>query len=99
MTPEDKLAALFAAEAPPARDHIFQAAVAERIARRRAWATVGAMTPWAVAAASALWGLRPVIEPLSASLGEALAPAGAMLVMAAMTAVAGAWMTRRFGSR
>ena len=55
MTPERKLAALFAAEAPPARDFAFQAAVARRIAARRAWMTVVALLPWTIAATALLW--------------------------------------------
>ena len=34
MTPEQKLAALFAAEAPPARDYLFEARMAQAIALR-----------------------------------------------------------------
>ena len=43
MTPEQKLSALFAAEAPPARDYSFQARMAQAIALRRAWMTVAAL--------------------------------------------------------
>ena len=50
MTPEQKLSALFAAEAPPARDYVFQARMAQAIALRRAWMTVAALVPWTVAA-------------------------------------------------
>lgn len=99
MTPEQKLAALFAAEAPPARDYVFQARVAEAIALRRAWMTVAALVPWAIAAVALLWALIPVIGPISDSLGTALQPAAAMLAGAAVTAVAALWLSRRFGTR
>jgi hypothetical protein len=97
MTPEQKLAALFAAEAPPARDHAFQARMAQAIALRRAWMTVAALVPWAVAAVAVLWALIPVVGPMSDSLGTALQPAAAMLAGAAVTAVAALWLSRRFG--
>ena len=97
MTPEQKLAALFAAEAPPARDYAFQARMAQAIALRRAWMTVAALVPWAVAAVAVLWALIPVVGPMSDSLGTALQPAVGMLAAAAVTAVAALWLSRRFG--
>jgi len=99
MTPEQKLSALFAAEAPPARDYVFQARMAQAIALRRAWMTVAAMVPWVVAAIAVLWALIPVIGPMSESLGAALLPAGTTLAGAAFTAVAALWLSRRFSSR
>ena len=99
MTPEQKLSALFAAEAPPARDYAFQARMAQAIALRRAWMTVAALVPWTVAAVAMLWALIPVVGPMSDSLGEALAPAASMLAGAAVTAVVALWLSRRFGGR
>ena len=75
MTPEDKLNALFAAERPKTPDYLFQAAVAQKMAVRRAWLTVLAMLPWAIAAAAGLWALQPVIEPLRDSALD-VAPGG-----------------------
>ena len=98
MTPEQKLSALFAAEAPPARDYVFQARVAQAIALRRAWMTVAALVPWGVAAVAVLWALIPVVGPMTDSL-SALAPAVTMLAGAAVTAVAALWMSRRFNGR
>lgn len=95
MTPERKLAALFAAEAPPARDYLFEARMAQAIALRRAWMTVAALVPWAVAAVAVLWALIPVVGPMRDSLGEALRPAAAMLAGAAFTAVGALWLSRR----
>ncbi|MDQ3124443.1 MAG: hypothetical protein M3Q74_02420 [Pseudomonadota bacterium] len=97
MTPEEKLSALFAAEAPPARDYAFQARMAQAIALRRAWMTVAALVPWAVAAVAVLWALIPVVGPMSDSLGSALQPAAAMLAGTAVTAVTALWLSRRFG--
>ncbi len=60
MTPEQKMAALFAAEAPPARDFAFEARMAQRIAARRFLARILAMVPLTIAAAAILWGLQPL---------------------------------------
>ena len=98
-TPEQKLAALFAAEARPARDYAFQARIAQAIALRRAWMTVAALVPWLVAAVAVLWALIPVVGPISESLGTALQPAAAMLAGAAVTAGVALWMSRRFSGR
>lgn len=99
MTPEEKLSALFAAEAPPARDYAFQARVAQAIALRRACLTVGALVPWAISAVAVLWALIPVVGPMSESLGAALKPAAGMLAGAALTAVAALWLSRSFNGR
>lgn len=98
MTPERKLAALFAAEAPPARDYVFEAVVARRIAARRAWMTVGALVPWAIAATALLWGLSPVVGPFVESLEAAAAPTALVLTMVAGTLLAARWMSRRFNA-
>lgn len=98
MTPEDKLNRLFAAHTPPARDLAFEAAVAERIALRRAWATAGALAPWAIAATAILWALAPLIEPLGQAAGAAAAPAIATAALGLLTFVAARWMDRRFNA-
>jgi hypothetical protein len=95
MTPEQKLSALFAAEAPPARDYSFQARMAQAIALRRAWMTVAALVPWVVAAVAVLWALIPVVGPMSESQGSALQPAVAKLAGAAVTTGVALWMSRR----
>ena len=97
MTPEEKLNALFAADRPDTPDHLFQAVVAQKVAARRAWATVGATVPWAIAATAGLWGLQPVAAPLIEGLGDALVPAGGMLGIAAATVISGLWLARRGG--
>jgi hypothetical protein len=97
MTPEQKLQALFAAEAPPARDYAFQAQLAQRIALRRAWMTVAALIPWGVAAVAILWALIPVVGPLGEDIA-ALIPAAGMLAGAAVSAVAALWLSRRFSA-
>ncbi|MBU1347639.1 MAG: hypothetical protein KKA16_11915 [Alphaproteobacteria bacterium] len=79
MTPEDKLNAFFAEAAPPTRDLTFQAGVAERVARRRALATVFAMIPWTIAAIALCWAAGPMIAPVVEGLSRTLAPAAAIL--------------------
>ena len=94
MTPEQKLHALLAEPAPPARDPAFEAAVAERIARRRAFASVAAAAPWAVVGASLLWGLQPVLAALQAG-AEALNPAAILVAASAVAAGTAMAVVRR----
>ena len=98
MTPEDTLNRLFAAQTPPARDLACEAAVAERVALRRAWATAGALAPWAVAAAAILWALAPLIEPAGQAVGAVAAPVIATAALGLLTFVAARWMERRFNA-
>lgn len=81
MTPEERLDAFFAEATPPARDLAFQAGVAERVARRRAFATVGALIPWTVAAMVLCWAIGPMMAPVVRGLGQTLAPAAAILML------------------
>ena len=77
MTPEQKLSALFAAEAPPARDYAFEARMAQAIALRRAWMTVAALVPWAVAADYGVRFTRPVVvDPLEGASVTVVAKVG-----------------------
>lgn len=96
MTPDAKLDALFATARPPRRDTVFQTEVARRIARRRAWGTVAALTPWVVAATVVLWALRPVVGPMADSLAQALEPVAMTLVGAATVAGVALWLSGRF---
>lgn len=97
MTPEDKLNALFAAERPKTPDYVFQTAVAQKMAVRRAWLTVAASVPWAVAAMACLWALQPVIEPLRDSLNVFLPTLAGTVLVAGTTAVAALWLARTGG--
>ncbi|MGZ9113765.1 MAG: hypothetical protein ACXW3K_04005 [Brevundimonas sp.] len=97
MTPEQKLQALFAAEAPPARDYAFQARVAQGVALRRAWMTVAALVPWGIAAVAIFWALIPVVGPLTEDIA-ALIPAAAMLAGVAVSAVLALALARRFSA-
>jgi hypothetical protein len=84
MTPEDTLSTFFAEAAPPSRDLGFEAVVAERIARRRAIATVGALIPWTIAAITLCWALGPLLAPFVLEFSRTLAPAVAILALTAL---------------
>lgn len=93
MTPEQKLAALFAAEAPPRRDYAFEVEVAGRIARRRAWLTVAALLPWVVVSGIVLWALHPVLETMSGELAALIQPVAVVVAGAVVAAGVGLWLT------
>lgn len=80
MTADDRLEALLAADRPPARDPAFSLAVAERLARRRAWTTLLALTPWLVLVSVAAWAVHPVVEAWAVAAAP-LSSAGGLLVM------------------
>jgi hypothetical protein len=94
MTPDDKLS-MFLSLDRHARDPSFEAAVALRVARRRALATVGASVPWAIAATALLWGLQPVMGPFGESLGLAIGSATGVLGLGLATAIGGLWLNAR----
>ncbi|RZJ45479.1 MAG: hypothetical protein EON86_01375 [Brevundimonas sp.] len=93
MTPEQKLAALFAAEAPPRRDYGFEVVVAERIARRRAWLTVAAMLPWLVVSGIVLWALHGVVVRVAGELVPVIQPLALVFAATAAAAGVGLWLT------
>ncbi|KQS56467.1 hypothetical protein ASG17_10800 [Brevundimonas sp. Leaf363] len=86
MTPDDILSTYLKADTAPARDLVFEATVAERIARRRAVASVAALAPWCAAAAVGLWGLRPVLPMLDAIDGN-LSVVASVLAAAGLSAL------------
>lgn len=95
LTPEQKLAALLSASAAPARDPVFCAEVMERVARRRAWARMGAAAPWAVSGGLVAWALQPVLGPSVESLGQALVLPGAILGVVAILGLSAMVAARR----
>jgi hypothetical protein len=80
---DDRLKALFAADAPPARDPAFAAAVMLRVARRRCLQDLAFLAGLSALGAAALWGFWPVLEPALAALSGRLAPAAAALAVGA----------------
>jgi hypothetical protein len=95
LTPDQKLAALFAEQAPPARDPVFCAAVMQRVARRRAWARGGAAAPWAGGAGLTAWALQPVLGPSVATLAESLVLPAAIMGGTAVLVLSSLMAARR----
>jgi hypothetical protein len=95
--PDRLLTALWAADAPPARDPAFELAVMEALARRRLLREVLALAPATAAGAALLWALGPVV---GAALAPVLAGAGASSLgeaaaAAVMAAFLWAWASDR----
>lgn len=87
--PDDQLAALFAQDAPPARDPAFSAAVLETLARRRFQRELAFVAAVSLAAAAGLAVLWPVIQPTLRLLAQGLGPTAVSLAVAlAIVAVA-----------
>lgn len=95
LTPEQKLAALLSGPAAPSRDPVFCAEVMTRVARRRAWARVGAAAPWAVSGGLVAWAMQPVLGPSVESLAQILALPGAILGAVAVLALSAVMAARR----
>ncbi len=87
MTPEERLNVFFAEAMPATRDLGFQAGVAERVARRRAVATVVALIPWTIAAMVLCWAVGPMMAPVVEGMGQTLAPAAAILMLTGLGVV------------
>jgi hypothetical protein len=86
-TPDERLAALFATELPPARDAGFQAEVLEAVARRRFAADMLLLSTVTSMAGAGLWLVWPALAPTLEALGQGLAP-GLTAVIAAGSIVA-----------
>lgn len=82
-TADDRLAALFAAELPPARDLDFQAEVLAALARRRFAADMLLLCTVTSLAGAGLWLVWPAISPVLEALGQGLAPGLAAVIVAA----------------
>jgi hypothetical protein len=87
QSPEDRLAAAFAADLPPARDPAFTLAVMEAVARRRLWLSLFALVPTVLMSGVLLWALTPYLEPITEGFGEGLWPALPALTVAAFLAL------------
>ncbi|MBI1200678.1 MAG: hypothetical protein GC203_22675 [Phenylobacterium sp.] len=84
---EDRLRALFAEDAPPARDPAFSTAVMERIARRRFLGEVALLSSFTLAGGSVLWAVGPSLAPTLAELSLGVTPLVGCLMLA-LTALA-----------
>ena len=87
MTADERLAAAFALDEPPARDLGFNTAVMERVARRRLQRSLLMLAPTLLAACAVLWALGPLLVPVAEQLGQGLAPAAGIVVMVAALTV------------
>jgi hypothetical protein len=81
--PDGRLAALFAADLPPARDLGFQAEVLAAMARRRFAADMMLLSTMTILAGIGLWLVWPAIAPALEALGQGLAPGLAAVIAAA----------------
>ena len=77
MMDDDRLAALWALDEPPARDPAFVLAVLDRLARRRFRVKVAQLVPLLVATMVVCWVIAPSIDALLQSDGAALVIAAA----------------------
>lgn len=91
---DDRLKALFAADAPPARDPVFSAAVMAEVARRRFLGDVALLTSATLAGGAVLWAVWPSLSPVLGQLGQGFAPVAACLTLAATVLVV---VDRRIG--
>ena len=74
-------------------------AVAERVARRRAWRGVLAMTPFVIVASVMLWAATPFLAEAWANVATvSIAQLGA-LGGAGLLAIGALWLTRRLSPR
>jgi hypothetical protein len=80
---DDRLAALFAADLPPARDVGFQAEVLAAMARQRFAAEMMLLSTMTTLAGVGLWLVWPAIAPALEALAQGLAPGLAALIAAA----------------
>jgi hypothetical protein len=92
--PDARLAALFAADLPPARDPGFQAEVLAGLARRRFAVDLAWLTAACGLGAVLLGVVWPVLSPALAGLGRSLAPAAVAAAVAVfvVAVVNGRWL-------
>ena len=83
---DQRLKALFAADEPPARDAAFSAAVIERLLRRRFQQDVALLIGATLAGGGVLWAAWPALQPALVAVSQGLAPAIAILALAACAA-------------
>ena len=81
--PDDRLAALFAADLPPARDLGFQAEVLGAMARRQFHADMMLLSTMTLLAGVGMWLVWPAIAPALEALGQGLAQGLAAVIAAA----------------
>jgi len=76
---DDRLKALFAMDAPPARDPAFCTEVIEEVMRQRLREDIALLCAVSVIFAGVLWLVWPTLQPALVAVSQGLAPAlGAM---------------------
>lgn len=85
--PNDRLAALFAADLPPARDPTFQAEVLAAVARREFQRDLMSLGTLTAVGGALLWVLWPAFSPAFQAIGQGLAPGLICAAVAASVAV------------
>lgn len=83
---DERLKALFALDEPPARDAAFSATVIERLVRRRFQQDVALLSGATLAGGGVLWAAWPALQPALVAVSQGLAPAIAVLALAACAA-------------
>lgn len=86
-SPDDRLAAFFAAEEPPARDPGFQAEVLAGLARRQFLGELSALSGATAVGGVVLWLVWPALAQVLEALSRGLAP-GLVAVIVAGSVVA-----------
>ncbi|WP_296815640.1 hypothetical protein [Brevundimonas sp.] len=81
MDADERLKRLLADSSVPARDFGFQAAVMERVARRRLLFSLLALLPWAVLSAVLLWLAAPHLGEPAAAPSSVTGVAASVLVL------------------
>ena len=81
MDADERLRRLLNEAAPPARDFAFQAAVMQRVARRRFLFSLLALLPWVVASALLLWIVGARLGDVSGAAPSLAGGAAAALVL------------------
>ncbi|PZQ62561.1 MAG: hypothetical protein DI570_10340 [Phenylobacterium zucineum] len=79
---DDRLRALFASDAPPARDPAFSAEVMAAVARRRLLADLAGLAVAALVGGLVIWALWPLLGPAVVAASASLAPFAAALTVA-----------------
>ena len=81
MDADERLRRLLNEAAPPARDFAFQAAVMQRVARRRFLFSLLALLPWAIVSAVLLWIVGARLGDVSGAAPSLAGGAAAVLVL------------------
>ncbi len=88
--PDQRLAALFAADDPPANDPSFTIAVMEKVEQRRFWTAMASLTAATFVLGLLCWAIAPALAP-AIVWASTFNPATTMQVVAALAMAAFLW--------